>query len=602
MTVKRIENLNIKKRKFFTAIVGNTDDVFIDNDLCEYNFEEQLSLYLRSKGYDYIYFYSRSREYGLYSYDGQEALQWLFLDNEQQEGQNQDAVDDGRPLGRTGRFRKRRSTDNSNNGHIRRVDNYIRHTYWCCVNFRDTTLTGQVKKILENRRHKSVICFLTTEFEPAERQGLSDGLNQISSVAASARNPNKVLIVYEAKDTDELYSKHFEHPDRVFFHSDLFVNQFTKGNTLNMKNIFMVDVPDEVECKNWINFQRIINNSLDSKKVFSFPIDKLAEQIRKKKKTLREWNIEIEDKDRVDSEFIDNLRVKEFSESYLRDALSKIHGQQDNMDVITKKVVTFVNKIEFSKVEKPLVLMFAGTSGTGKTYTAETIANALKSHEFGYLLLDMNTYSNEMGTARLLGSAPGYVGSGQDSPIFAERKRHDRLVIVFDEIEKADPVLFKNLMTLLDKGSLSNGRGEAIDFRESIIIFTTNLCMERLTTKKAELKRANVDIASYRFQQDTKQILKNGGIPNEISGRIGCLLIYNPLTKETVVRIAIEEIRKLGNKYNLRVNNIPESLLKETVEIANSNEGARPIREFVENKLDSIFLQESIRLSNLINE
>lgn len=591
MAVKRIEDLNIKKRKFFTAIVGNTDDVFIDNDLCEYNFEEQLSLYLRSKGYDYIYFYSRSREYGLYSYDGQEALQWLFPDDAQQEGQNQDAVDDGRPLGRTDRFRKRRSADNSNNGPIRRVDHNIRHTYWCCVNFRDTTLTGQVKKILENLSHKSVICFLTTEFEPAERQGLSDGLNQISSVAASRRNPNKVLIVYGAKDTDELYSRHFEHPDGAFFHSDLFVNQFTKGKTLNMKNIFMVDVPDEVECKNWINYQRIICNSLDSKMVFSFPIDKLAGQIYKQKKTLNEWNEE----DIEEPEFIDNLRVVDFSESYLREALSKIHGQQDNIPVIVDQVVTFVNDLEYG-VERPLVLMFAGTSGTGKTYTAKTIANALKSRGFGYLLLDMNTYSDEMGTARLLGSAPGYVGSGQDSPIFAERKKHDRLVIVFDEIEKAHPVLFKNLMTLLEEGFLSNGRGDAIDFRESIIVFTTNLCMGQLTQKKAELKRANVDVASYKFQQDTKQILKNGGIPNAISGRIGCLLIYNPLTRETVARIAIEEIRKLGNKYNLRVNNIPESLLKQITVIANSNEGARPIRKFVEDKLKRKFQQASREL------
>lgn len=591
MTVKRIENLDIKHRNVFTAIVGNTDDVFIDNDLCRYKFEHQLCLYLKSQGYDYVYFYSRAREFGLYTYDGPEALQWLFQDDTQQAPQSQDVVNDGRPLGRSGRYRNRRNTDISNNGPIKHnVES--KPTYWYVI-FNDTTFTGQIKKILEDKKRKSVICFISTAFEPSEPEGLIGVLNSFLFDAGVSESVNKMLFVYEAKDYDELYSKHFKHPNTKFFNRDFFTNQFTKDNKLNFDNIFLVKVPEETECKNWINYQRIIKNSLNNEMVFSFPFDKLAKQICKQKKTL----LKLEKEDIKSPEFIENLRVVEFSESYLENALSEIHGQEDNISVITDQVVTFVNELEFN-VEKPLVLMFAGTSGTGKTYTAETIANALESRGFGYLLLAMNEYSDEMSSAKLMGSAPGYVGSGQDSPIFAERKKHDRLVIVFDEIEKAHENILLNLMNLMDKGFLSNGLGEQIDFRESIIIFTTNLCMNQLIQKKAELKKAKVGVESYKFQKDTKQILKNGGMRNEVAGRIGCLLIYNPLTVEAVLRIGIEEIRKLGARYNIRVNNIPEGLLQQIIQIANSNEGARPIQDIVELTLRKIFQKASRKLNN----
>ena len=82
MSVKRVKDLKIKDRGFVTAIVGNNDDVFLDDDLCRYTFQFQLSLYLRSIGYEYVFFYNGEKN--LYTYDGQDALQWLFPENANQ--------------------------------------------------------------------------------------------------------------------------------------------------------------------------------------------------------------------------------------------------------------------------------------------------------------------------------------------------------------------------------------------------------------------------------------------------------------------------------------------------------------------------------------
>ena len=586
MIVKRIRDLDINNRDFITAIIGHIDDVFIDNDLCRYTFEEQLHLYLKNEGYKRIYFYSRAARRGLYTYDNRDTLEILYPN-----GMGNSNNQDGRPLGR-GRLRSNSGNGNSGNG---KSNSNIKEgtgnrSYYYVSNFKDNTLAETVIDIL-NSKEASIICFSSTKLEYEDEQGLIAGIEMVKSLAAQINSKNKILIISNARDKAS-FLNNLNHPNsQGIFNNNIFNNQFKTGDQLNPTNVFMVELPDLKECENWLNSMRI-QGGLNNQSIFSFPYQTLVRQIAKDKKTIKALEIDLGSNA---NGFLESHEIEEFSEELLSRSLSKIHGQQDNMEVIVRKVVTWINRPDEAKM--PLVFMFAGTSGTGKTYTAETINECLASQGFEFVKLDMNEYQSEADAWKLLGSATGFSGSENDAPLFAKRKQSERLVILFDEMEKAHESLFETIMTLMEKGKLANGRGEEFDFRQSIIIFTTNKAMDTLIRRKKELTKEGLKIDSYYYQQKIKDVLKKGGIKNEICGRINCVYVFNTLDCATVCKIAIEEIRKLGRTYGLQINNIPVKLLKEvSTQISESNEGARPIKNFIVDRLE--YLLQNYKRTN----
>lgn len=562
MVVKRVADLDIIRRKFITAINGNIDDSFVGGDLCEYTFEQQLYLYLRATGYDRILFYTRAQGYSLYSFDHQ-SLATLFPCSPNT------GVLDGRPLG-GGRLKRPTSIGN-NQSHTKEGKTMNGRKYYYVSNFEDSTLVKTVQDVMRDRTQKTVMFFSSLMFSLSDTQGFVDGIAQINNEFAAAQSENKLLFKYQSSG---------------IFKADFFVELLKFP-----ENVFTVGSPDNKECNNWINSQRV-KGLIDGKTVFGFPFDTLSSQMGSQYKRIIEMNTGI----RANREnFIKNLHVEEFSEELLSRFLSKIHGQEDNIEVIIKKVVTWVNRPDEYKV--PLNFMFAGTSGTGKTYTAEMICKALESQRFEFVKLPMNEYKSEADVWKLLGSPAGYSGSDKDTPLIAAHKRTDKLVIYFDEMEKAHPSIFETIMTLMEKGELTNGSGERFDFHQSIIIFTTNLAMDNLIKRKRELVNNNVRVSSNEFQKAIKDILKQNNIKTEICGRINTVLVYNPLDVYVVSKITIEEIRKLGHVYNLQVNNIPETVLREiSQQVADSNEGARPITTLIVEKMENLI--QTIKKSN----
>lgn len=550
MIVRRVSDLNISCRNFITAINGNTTDSFVDEDLCSYTFEQQLYLYLKNEGFDRVYFYTRASGYNWYSFDS-DSLVSLFS------GKSNTFPNDGRPLGG-----RRLKTE----GHEKPYKDglIIGRPYYYVNNFEDSTLIKTVQDILSKDQNKCVVYFTTPIFSLEEVQSFIAGIAQIMSEAAAAQSDNKLLLRLNSNGV---------------FEADFFTDLFK-----SIENVFTVGLPDEKECENWLNAKRIKGN-ITSEQAFSFPFDKLRKQLYNQHKRIDVLDRELKQKG---DQFIESLRVEDFSEELLTRSLAKIHGQQDNMEVIIKKVVTWINRPDEAK--KPLAFMFAGTSGTGKTYTAETITECLASYGFIFVKLPMNEYKGEDDKSKLLGSPTGYVGSDEDAPIFAARRKSEKLVVLFDEMEKAHESIFEIIMTLMEKGELTNGKGEKFDFRQSIIIFTTNLAMEKLIKRKKELMKSGLKIDSYEFQDPIKEILKNNGIKNEVCGRINSVFVYNTLGKEVILRIAIEEIRKLGKIYNLEINNISPVVLQRIVsQMEENNEGARPIVNSIANYLETAF-------------
>ncbi len=556
MVVKRVSDLNITRRSFITAIEGNINDSFVDEDLCSYTFEQQLYLYLKNEGYERVYFYTRASGYNWYSFD-KESLASLFPKK------TNNSTEDGRPLGSRRLKKPINSDDNSN--HIKE-GKINRRPYYYVSNFEDSTLIKTVQDILKDIQYKSAIYFTSPVFSLNESQGFIAGIAQIMSEVAAIQSENKLLIRFNSSGV---------------FKADFFIELLNSPES----NIYTVGLPDEKECENWLNSNRI-KGLLESDMVFSFPYVTLIKQISHQNKRLDSLNKEL----MLNSmEFINSLRVEEFSKESLARSLSKIHGQQDNISTIIEKVVDWINEPD-DEEKRPLKLMFAGPSGTGKTYTAKTISDTLKSRNFDYVYLPMNQYTNEADAWRLFGSSTGYVGSEDDPKLFAARRKSDKLVILFDEIEKAHDSLFKTIMNLMDEGTLENGRGEQFDFRNSIIIFTTNLAQKELIEKKKELSRSNKEIDSISYQDAITQIMiDESNFSPEIFGRIDCVFVYNVLDRATVAEIVVEEIRKQGKRHGIIINNVDREILSTIADEASENiKGARPVEKLIKSKLNKI--------------
>ncbi len=637
MIVERIRKLNIDKRPIFTGIYGHSygQEYFVEDNLCKYNLWHELYRYLRSEGYTTVFY---NTDFNFFSYE-ENQLETLFLTKPDNKSVGRSTNIIGRfvaPIASPNGHNRRRGIRLGVNREVERGNTLVENTTEN-ITAQTTNPTELVShhpgvvlvantetdhfyqwksnvnvmdRILNftrvNPGHKLAVVFTmpsAISFGPEEDSAITH-LQAKYSQQRQAGSFFRLIVCYDFKDATALREA-FRYGGNFFF-NNWFQNQMFPNFREERPDVqrpsdalFYVGKIGKDEVANVLKRRRIMEGLQHT--LVPIPFDELCAQISKRfrvkstdsneeKEIVTVMDLMELPKEVLEAKFLEigKKLAMEFSEDTLKDALSTIHGQQDNLDVVVDKVVTWVNSPDATK--RPLVLMFAGPSGTGKTYTAETIQKSLENHDFGFLELDMNEYTSEMDSQKLLGSAPGYVGSDQESPIFDAAKKNDKLVILFDEIEKSHPIIFKNLMTLMDKGYLGNGRGERIDFRQSIIIFTTNLAMDILIEQKAQMVKANIPINSPDFQKVAKETLHYNGIPTEICGRIACLLVYNPLSTDIVARITIEEIRKKGKDYGIQINNISQTILKEVAtHVVNSPEGARPIRNQVESLLAKKF-------------
>lgn len=611
MIVKRIQNLDINNRDLFTGIYGlsATDELYIENNLCIYTRWQELYRYLCEEGYITIFYNHRENFFSYRLCDLE-----LFLGKIREEASTQKASPKTTenassrhprcrgPLGavssrhqQTVQSNEQVQPDTSNDAmpyaDIIRGGNPETGQFYQTKRNENRVFDMIFNFVDKHRDRQLVVVFTDPELTPIEDVDKTiTKLKEREGGHKKTDMPLRIIALYHAQNAPKLFGNFITCASK-FFYTPYFKNKLFSlvGNeqtpAVDEEHLFFIDCPNRQEYENWLNRMRI-KRFISSDEVFAFPYDALITQIVRQGLSISSLDAKIKQYGRS---FMDSLRVEVFSEDLLSRSLSKIHGQQDNMDVITKKVCTWIKRPDEFKT--PLVFMFAGTSGTGKTYTAETISETLSSYGYIFVKLPMNEYKSSGDTMKLLGSPRGHVGSTEDAPLIAARRKSERLVILFDEMEKAHESIFETIMTLMEKGEVTNGLGERFDFKQSIIIFTTNLAMNQLIERKKELVKSGLNIDDYEFQKSIKNILKQNKVKPEVCGRINNVFVFNTLGKDIVAMITIEEIRKLGEMYHLRVNNIPKEMLQTAVQIANSNEGARPIKDLVKNKFEHIFQQ-----------
>ncbi len=249
--------------------------------------------------------------------------------------------------------------------------------------------------------------------------------------------------------------------------------------------------------------------------------------------------------------------------------------------------------------------IFLGPTGVGKTELVKALAQFLFDDEDAMIRLDMSEFQEKHTVSRLIGAPPGYVGYEEAGQLTEAVRRRPFRVILFDEVEKAHPDVFKILLQILEDGRLTDGHGRTVNFKDTVVIMTSNLGTEMFQRQAIGFSRQEKD-EQQRLKSDIDGELKRTFRP-EFLNRIDDIIIFQPLIEEhlrKIVDLLISEVQKRLADRNIKLELDDEAkawLLKEGYEPAY---GARPLRRaiqrYVENPLSSRILQGEIKDGNTV--
>jgi len=278
---------------------------------------------------------------------------------------------------------------------------------------------------------------------------------------------------------------------------------------------------------------------------------------------------------------VTNLTETE-SEKLLRleDHLHKrVVGQDEAVKSVSQVIRS--SRAGLSDPDKPIgSFIFLGPTGVGKTELAKTIAEFLFGSEDYLVRIDMSEYVEKFSVSRLIGAPPGYVGYDEGGQLTEAVRRHPYSVILLDEIEKAHPEVFNVLLQILDDGRLTDNKGRTVDFKNSILIMTSNLGSEQIMSKQDIMPDSGPAEIYQSMKNDVLALLKRSLKP-EFLNRVDEMIVFKPLSKDEIAEIVRLEFHKIAR--HLQEKNITVSL---TDDAANKlaemgfdpQFGARPIK------------------------
>ena len=281
----------------------------------------------------------------------------------------------------------------------------------------------------------------------------------------------------------------------------------------------------------------------------------------------------------------------------------KVIGQSEAVSKIAKSIRR--NRIGIKDPNKPIgSFIFLGSTGVGKTYLAKQLAKQMFGSEDNMIRVDMSEYQEKHTISRLIGAPPGYVGYDEGGQLTEQVKNKPYSVILFDEIEKANKDIFSTLLQVLDDGHLTDGMGRKINFKNCVIIMTSNVGAKKLQDfgSGVGFKTGTSTYADEEYKRDTlKKELKKFFTP-EFLNRIDEVVIFNSLVKEDVKKIVKLELDKLSNrlvglKYDITFD---ETILDLISEVGfDETYGARPIKRAIQDKIED-FVSEEIIKGNMV--
>ena len=309
-----------------------------------------------------------------------------------------------------------------------------------------------------------------------------------------------------------------------------------------------------------------------------------------------------EEKDKILSEVVDDDKVTEIIARWTKIPVSKLmQGDREKLlnlkETLQKRVIGQDQALELvsnaiirqragiKDQNKPIgSFMCLGPTGVGKTEVAKSLAEALFDSENHIIRIDMSEYMERYSVSRLIGAAPGYIGYEEGGQLTEAVRRNPYSIVLFDEIEKAHPDVFNLLLQILDDGRITDSQGRTVDFKNTIIIMTSNLGSDiLLDNNKDSLEKIN-NLLHHTFKP-------------EFLNRIDEIITFNPLTKDVCVKIIDKMLKELAdrleeNKIQIEFTN---SLKEYIINSSFSYEyGARPIKRFISKNIETLLASKII--------
>ncbi|MEN9819456.1 MAG: ATPase [Bacillota bacterium] len=261
--------------------------------------------------------------------------------------------------------------------------------------------------------------------------------------------------------------------------------------------------------------------------------------------------------------------------------LQRVIGQDDAISLVTDAIIRQRAGIQDAK--RPIgTFMFLGPTGVGKTEVAKSLAEGLFDNDSQIIRIDMSEYMEKFSVTRLIGSPPGYVGYEEGGQLTEKVRRAPYSIVLFDEIEKAHPEVFNLLLQVLDEGRLTDSQGRVIDFRNTVIIMTSNLGSEQLLEGKTD---AVEDLLHRTFKP-------------EFLNRIDEIVYFHPLSKDTqgmIVTRMLQQLEQHLEKQGILVS-FTEAIESYILDQAFSKEyGARPLKRFIQKEIETFIAKGLIQ-------
>ncbi len=269
----------------------------------------------------------------------------------------------------------------------------------------------------------------------------------------------------------------------------------------------------------------------------------------------------------------------------------RVVGQDEAVQVVSEAIIR--SRAGIQDPNRPIgSFLFLGPTGVGKTELAKTLAETLFDSEKNLVRIDMSEYMEKFSVSRLIGAPPGYVGYEEGGQLTEAVRRKPYSVILFDEVEKAHPDVFNVLLQVLDDGRVTDSQGRTVDFKNTIIILTSNLgsnfLLEGIDSEGNILPQA---------KEQVEQLLKASFRP-EFLNRLDEIVFYKPLTKENITKIVDLQIAGLNSRLadkqiSCQVTQAAKDLIVDTA--YDPQYGARPLRRYIQHTVETLIARRILQ-------